>query len=155
MRVCLAKLESGDTALEKAQKLIQRLHNENHELAEDVDKSKTDKRALKAVTAERDEAKDQCEKRACSFLSWAKLSVRLVLVNIKLDEARVIEEELRAKVAQHGEDLEGCATEKRKALHKSAEANRALEAQLKTARKEANKCTFAGISQQRRGLNPL
>lgn len=74
--------------------------------------------------------------------------MRLHLVNIKLEATRVIEEELRAKVAELREQLKQCATEKRKALHRSAEANRALEAQLKTARKEASKSTFACIREQ-------
>lgn len=60
----LEGLESRDMALDKAQNLIQRLQNENHELAEDVDKLKTDKRTIKTLTAERDEGKKRCEKRA-------------------------------------------------------------------------------------------
>lgn len=66
--LCLAELASRDTALEQPQNLIQQLQNENHELAEAVDKSKTDKRALKAMIAARDQAKDHCEKRTVHFI---------------------------------------------------------------------------------------
>ena len=67
------------------------------------------------------------------------------LVSRILDEARGAEEQLRAKVANLEAEIGQCETDKRKALHKSAETNRALEAQLKTAQKETSKCTFVDI----------
>lgn len=69
-------------------------------------------------------------------------------MNGKLEEARLIDEDMRAKFANLAEHVEKCETDKRKALHKSAEANRALEAQLKTTRKDASKSTFARIREQ-------